>query len=109
MVFQLRTPARGKSMHAVVRSYSGQGAEQLFDFLEEKKAGVEKVIRGVPSLRSYTLMRTADGGVSVTVCDDKAGADASVEIVGAWIRANAGQIGAAPAKVADGTAILQLH
>lgn len=91
------------------RSYSGQGAKQLFDFLEEKKAEVEKVIRGVPGLRSHTLMRTADGGVSVTVCDDEAGADASVEIGGAWIKANAGNTGAAPPKVAEGTAILQLH
>lgn len=54
-------------------------------------------------------MRTADGGVSVTACDDKAGTDASVEIAGAWIEANAGKTGAAPPMVAEGTAILQLH
>ena len=34
-------------MHAVVRTYSGQGARALFDILEERKAEVESMIRSV--------------------------------------------------------------
>jgi hypothetical protein len=60
-------------MHAVVRNYSGAGAKELFDLLEQRKADVEAVIRKVPGLMSYTLLRSDSGGVSVTVCKDKAG------------------------------------
>ncbi len=34
-------------MHAVVRSYSGSGAKELFDLLEQRLAEVESLIRGV--------------------------------------------------------------
>jgi hypothetical protein len=34
-------------MHAVVRSYSGPGARELFDLLEARKDDVESVIRSV--------------------------------------------------------------
>ncbi|MCL5777144.1 hypothetical protein M1105_09110 [Limibaculum sp. FT325] len=53
-------------MHAVIRLYSGEGARALFDMLEARKAEVEEVMRGVADLRSYTLIRTATGGASVT-------------------------------------------
>jgi hypothetical protein len=48
-------------MHAVVRNYSGAGAKQLFDLLEQRKVEVESVIRKVPGLVSYTLVRSGDG------------------------------------------------
>jgi hypothetical protein len=34
-------------MHAVVRTYSGKGAKELFDILENNKPEVERLIRGV--------------------------------------------------------------
>jgi hypothetical protein len=46
-------------MYAVVRNYSGAGATKLFDLLEQRKADVEAVIRKVPGLTSYTLLRVA--------------------------------------------------
>ena len=45
-------------MHAVVRNYSGAGAKQLFDLLEQRKADVEANLRKVPGLVSYTLLRS---------------------------------------------------
>ena len=44
-------------MYAVVRTYSGPGAKELFDLLERRKTEVEAVIRSVPGLVSYTLVR----------------------------------------------------
>ena len=55
-------------MHAVVRTYSGEGAKELFDLLEKRKSDVESLIRTVKGFVSYSLVRTADGGISVTVC-----------------------------------------
>jgi hypothetical protein len=95
-------------MHAVVRSYSGAGAKQLFDVLEQRKADVEAVIRKVPGLISYTLLRSADGGISVTVCQDKAGADESLKVAREWIQKNASNTGASPPAVVDGSVIIQI-
>jgi hypothetical protein len=95
-------------MHAVVRTYSGQGAKELFDVLEKRKADVERLIRGVKGFRGYSLIRTADGGVSVTVCQDKAGADESLRVAKDWIKQNAANLGTKPPAVAEGTVILQL-
>ena len=95
-------------MHAVVRTYSGTGAKQLFDVLEAKKAEVENLIRDVKGFVSYTLMRSGDGGVSVTVCNDKAGTDESLKVAREWLQKNAPGTGAAPPTVAEGSVILQL-
>ena len=40
---------------------------------------MESIIRGVSGFVSYTLLRTDQGGVSVTVCQDKTGTDESVK------------------------------
>ena len=95
-------------MHAVVRNYSGAGAKQLFDLLEQRKADVEALLRKVPGLMSYTLLRNGDGGVSVTVCQDKAGADESLKVAREWILKNASNTGASPPAVMEGSVILQI-
>ena len=96
-------------MHAVVRSYSGAGARQLFDLLEQRKADVEALIRKVPGLKSYTLLRNGDGGVSVTVCQDKAGADESLKVAREWIMANAANTGAGAPAIMEGTVMVQIQ
>ena len=55
------------------------GAKELFDLLLEKKDDVESTIRGVKGFVSYTLFWSPNGGVSMTVCKDKAGTDESVQ------------------------------
>ncbi len=95
-------------MYAVVRQYSGQGASQLFDELESKQADVEQLIRGVPGVVSYALFRTGDGGISVTVCQDKAGADESVRLAADWIRQNV-TTQSNPPVISEGSTIVQLN
>jgi hypothetical protein len=96
------------NMYAVVRTYSGAGAKKLFDVLEQRKSEVEAVIRKVPGLTSYTMMRSDDGGVSVTVCEDQAGAQESLKIAREWIQKNAPDTGASAPVVTQGTVLLQL-
>lgn len=98
----------GIAMHAVVRSYSGKGAKELFDVLEKRKTDVESLIRSVKGFVSYSLIRTADGGVSVTVCNDKAGTDESLQKARDWIKDNASNIGGGAPTVSEGPIILQL-
>ena len=96
-------------MYTVVRTYSGAGARQLFDVLDQRKAEVEATLRKVPSLLSYTLLRSGDGGMSVTVCKDKAGAEESVKVAREWIKSNAAEIQTSPPAVAEGPVIIQIQ
>lgn len=94
-------------MYAVTRQYSGQNASELFDELQEKATDVESIIREVPGFVSYTLFRTRGGGVSVTVCTDKAGADESSRRAAEWVKENfAAKI--SPPAISEGETILQL-
>ena len=96
-------------MHAVVRNYSGPGAKELFDLLEQRKTEVEDVIRSVAGFVSYSLIRTDDGGVSVTLCQDKAGTDQSLQVARDWIRDNAFDLSTKPPAVSEGSVMLHLR
>ena len=95
-------------MHTVIRSYSGSGATALFDMLEERKGEVESIIRGVTGFVSYSLVRTADGGVTVTVCQDKTGTDESLQLAREWIQENAANLDVSPPAVTEGPNVLYL-
>ena len=95
-------------MHSIARSFSGKGAKELFDLLEKNKADVEKTLRSVKGLVSYTLVRTADGGFSVTVCNDKAGTDESLQKAKDWIAKNAAGTGVAAPKVSEGSVVIHV-
>ncbi len=94
-------------MYAVIRQYSG--ASQLVDQLESRKDEVERVIRGVPGLVSYIMLRTNYGGIiSVTVCQDKAGTDESVRLAAEGIAENITAEWSSPPMLFEGDIILQL-
>jgi hypothetical protein len=87
---------------------SEKARKKLFDVLEKHKADVEKTMRSVKGLVSYTLVRSEDGGFSVTVCNDKAGTDESLEKARDWIAKNAADIGLAAPKVSEGSIVVDL-
>jgi hypothetical protein len=101
-------PTRESNMDAVVRTYSGKGSKELFSLLEERKAEIEERLRSTKGFVSYTLARSSesDGGLSMTVCQDKAGIDESTRIAKEWIAKNAAHIGVDPPKVSLGTIII---
>ena len=95
-------------MYAVVRTYAGKGAKELFDVLESRKADVESVLRPIRGFVSYLLVRTGEGGFTVTVCQDKAGTDESVRVAREWVVQNAADTGAGAPQVSEGPVIIQL-
>ncbi|MCH9051986.1 MAG: hypothetical protein IIA72_13035 [Proteobacteria bacterium] len=95
-------------MHAVVRSYSGSGAKELIDLLEQRLPEVESLIRAVQGFVAYSLIRTDDGGVAVMVCQDKAGTDESLQAARDWIQQNASDLSASPPAVSEGSVLLHL-
>ena len=96
-------------MHAVIRNYSGSGATELFDLLEERKEEVETIIRSVTGLVTYSLIRTDTGGVTVTVCQDKSGTDESMQIAKDWIQEHASNLSVAPPSVSEGSVKLHVN
>ena len=95
-------------MHTVIRSYSGSGAAALFELLEEQKEEVENLIRAVTGFVSYSLVRTADGGCTVTVCQDKVGTDESLQLAREWIQEHGSNLNVSPPTVTEGSNILHL-
>jgi len=63
----------------------------------------------VHGLLSYTLLRTGDGGMSVTVCKDKAGSDESLNVASEWIKNNASDVRASAPAVTEGSVVVQIN
>jgi len=61
-------------MYAVVRAYTGPNAAQFIDALEQHKDEIMRLISAIDGFVSYTLVRTAEGGASVSVYRTKNGA-----------------------------------
>lgn len=95
-------------MHAMLRTYAGAGSKELFDALASRKSEVEAAIRAVPGLVSYTMVRTGDGGATITVCQDKASADESLRVAREWMQQNLPGIGGAAPAIAEGDVIVQI-
>ena len=55
--------AKQNIMKAVIRKYSGKGAKELIDILEQRAAGLDSVMGSVKGLVTYTLVRSGDGGL----------------------------------------------
>jgi hypothetical protein len=89
-------------MYAVIRTYAGAGAKELMDLIVERQDEIEPLITGVTGFVSYALVRTEDGGSTVTICQDKAGTDESVQVARDWVAANGAHLGVAAPTVAAG-------
>ncbi|MGF6781063.1 hypothetical protein [Paraburkholderia sp. GAS334] len=95
-------------MQTVIRRFSGKGAKELFDLLEKRTADVEELMRSVKGFVGYTLARSGDGGFSVTVCEDKAGIDESVQKAKDWIAKNAESTGVGAPEISEGSVLIHL-
>jgi hypothetical protein len=95
-------------MYAVVRSYSGQGASELFDAPGQREDDVKSLIGGVPGFVSYAAVRTADGGTTVTVCQDQAGTDESSRRAAEWVKENIG-VTVNPPLITEGSTVVQFN
>jgi hypothetical protein len=93
-------------MYVVVRNYSGEGASELFDLLSQREEDVKSLISGVPGFVTYAAFRSGDGGMTVTVCEDKAGTDESSRRAAAWVGENA-TASVNPPAITEGTTVLQ--
>ena len=73
-------------MYAAVRRYTGDPG--LAEKFTARRKDIENVIRTTPGFSSYYMLKTPDGAVTVTVCEDKTGAEKSNQIAADWIKQN---------------------
>jgi hypothetical protein len=92
-------------MHVAIRTYSGQGASELFDALAEREQDVKALISTVSGFVSYQAFRTDGGGQTVTVCQDKDGTDESSRRAAEWVKENIG-VTVDPPVLTEGSAVL---
>ena len=73
-------------MHVVMRSHA---TTEVADLLVRHKDEIEKLIRTVPGFVSWSLIRTGNTCMTATICQDKAGCDASMQLSRDWLGKNA--------------------
>src|SRR5690349_1230252 len=94
-----------RAMYAVVRRYR---SPQLIDELAQNQDAVEALITGIPGFVSYTILRTDDGGITLSVYQDQAGAEESIRQARTWVQANVSAAAQSPAEVSQGEVVLHL-
>ncbi len=88
--------------YVVVRHYRGSSA--LMDELERLSDEVEELIRGISGFVAYNLARTEEGGgFSVSVFQDRAGAEESVQAARKFILEKAPDVAGSPPEVIQGS------
>ena len=94
-------------MYAVVRRYTGN--PELFDELARRQPDIEQIFRGVPGFVAYYLIRSGDGGASITVCEDQAGSEESTRRAADWVRRNVPGAAGKPPEVMAGEVLYQFE
>jgi uncharacterized protein YmfQ (DUF2313 family) len=92
-------------MYATIRVYAGRN--ELGDELRRNQESVRSRISAIAGFQAYYFVATADGGgASITVCDDRAGAEESNAAAAAWIAENLPGLSIAPPAVSAGEVIV---
>jgi heme-degrading monooxygenase HmoA len=86
--------------YAVIRHY--KGSAELIDELGRRSGEVENLIRGVAGFQSYYLARSQEGGFSISVFRDKAGAEESVRAARQFIQDTVPDVAGDPPEVVQG-------
>jgi heme-degrading monooxygenase HmoA len=92
--------------YVVIRHY--KDATKLIDELAQRSDDVENLIRGVPGFIAYNLVRSESGGFSVSVYQDRAGAEESVRAAREYLQQNLSAV-SAPPEVIQGEAVISFN
>jgi hypothetical protein len=71
-------------MFASIRKYID--APTLSDELTKRQDEIKTILQPVQGFHSYYLLKTGEGAVSITLCEDRAGAEESNRVANTWLR-----------------------
>lgn len=89
-------------MHIVVRTYSGKGAAETIDLVIARKKDIKKLMRSIKGFVDYSVVKTEDGGFTVTVSKTEKAAAAITDAARNWVLNNAADLKADPPKIVGG-------
>ena len=87
-------------MYAVLRQY--RNARALFDELARREQDIRSVVQGIPGFVAYYMVRSGDGGATITVCQDQAGTAESTRRAAEFIRQNVPSAAGSQPEVTEG-------
>jgi hypothetical protein len=91
------------AVYASIRRYEGN--DRLADAVAGHAEEVERLLRQIAGFQSYYMVRTAEGAVSVTLCDDEASARESNRAAAEFVRGTIPDAASAP-QVSGGEVVL---
>jgi hypothetical protein len=94
-------------MFASIRKYNA--APTLVDELVKKQDDIKSVLRPVPGFHAYYLLKTNDGAVSLTVCENRAGAEESNRVAATWLKDNLPIFATRPPEITTGEVRIHLN
>lgn len=92
-------------MYTAIRRYEGAGSAE--EIVQKVKDGFLPILKGTPGFVGYYVVDAGGGTVaSISVFQDKAGADESVRRAAEWVRANLGSLIPNAPQVTTGEVVL---
>ena len=102
----MRYQPRPRSSRQPLRGSDRLGRKAVDVASSHVKGGPYVRSRSVPGFVNYAALRNGDGGVTVTVCEDKAGTDESSRRAAEWVKENVSATAGPPA-IVEGDTVLQ--
>ena len=96
-----------KPMFASIRKYSG--APALVDELVKKQDDIKSVLQPIPGFHSYYLLKTSDGAVSMTLCEDRNGVEESNRVAATWLKDKLPTFATRPPEITTGEVRIHLN
>jgi hypothetical protein len=93
-------------MYATLRRYIGN--PDLATKLLTHRKDIESLIRGVKGFEAYYMVKTGDGIVSVTICEDRTGTEESNKKAATWIKENLPDVAKRSPELMAGEVVMQL-
>ena len=94
-------------MYAVVRRYASP--TDLAETVAAKRADLEQTMRGLPGFVAYYLVNAGDAVATVTVCQDRAGAEQSIAVAADWVKRHLPDAGLGAPAITQGDVLVEAH
>ena len=81
----------------------------MIDLLVGDRQQIEQLLAGIDGFVAYHLIRTVDGGASVSVYENEVGTTESTKVAAAFIGDHHPWVAVEPPHFIDGTVVIDLH
>ena len=91
-------------MYAVIRAYAGNS--DLADTLAQREGDIRQVIGGINGFKAYYLLKLTEGTSTISVFEDREGAEESSRVAAAWLAENLPYLNVAAPYVTAGEVLI---